>query len=923
MLASRNEPLLDPRRLSALRASGLLDASVDAAFGRLTRLAIRLLGVPSAHVTLVDAQRQFHLSYPGLREPLAAARQVPLDYSFCKHVVKSAEPLIVPDARLHPLLADSPVISELGIIAYAGVPIVTAAGDVFGALCAVDTRPRVWSESDVATLVDLAASAITEVELRLATRALGDRDARQAALLDQTSELICTTDLYGKISFVNGAWQRAFGYTLEEARLIQPVLLVAPEHRAAYLDVARRLAEGEPVVDFEAVLVAKDGHRVVCRGHGSPNFEGGVLVGSYAVYRDLTEERRAEHVRARLVATIEASPDFVSIVSSERDLVFLNRSGRRLIGLSEDAEASWFDLSTMRSPEEERRIVDEVIPVAVREGVWQGESTLVAAGGETIPVSLVVVAHPSTHPGEPPYFLSVVARDLRDRMATERALRASELAVERDRAFLAAILEHLSDGIVACDAEGKLTLFNRATREFHGIGESLIPPAEWAQHYALFAPDGVTPLAMTDVPLWRALRGLSVENEEFVIAPVGLPRRTMLSSGRQFFDPNGRLLGAIVAMRDVTALKIAERSLRDSEERFRTVVQSLGEGVVITDLDGVAVYANDRMHDITGYAPHELVGHDPANLLVRPEQRADFGRHLEARRRGEGARYTIEHVRKDGEVVWVEIAGVPYRDGAGEIIGTVGSVIDVSERRRWEAALLEAKEEAERANRAKSDFLSRASHELRTPLNSVIGFSGILLKNRAATLNTTDVSYVERIRANGSHLLSLVNDLLDIAKVEAGKMTVELSQVQLYDLVHDVAESLEGRVIEKGISLTADASLTLRPVTTDVAKLKQVLINLVGNAIKFTTGGGVTLRVTGDHAGVVQSIIVEDTGCGIPVESLPGIFDAFTQASPSPSANDAGTGLGLAICKSFCDLLGYRIRVESTVGVGTRFVIEV
>ena len=376
-------------------------------------------------------------------------------------------------------------------------------------------------------------------------------------------------------------------------------------------------------------------------------------------------------------------------------------------------------------------------------------------------------------------------------------------------------------------------------------------------------------------------------------------------------------------MRDVSAQKVSERALRDSEERFRTVVENLAEGLVITDLEGVATYVNRRMGVITGYAPDELVGKDLAELLMTPEARVPLASHLADRREGLGSRYSVEHLRRDGGKVWVEIAGVPYHDASGTVVGTVGSVTDISERRRWESALLEAKEEAERANRSKTDFLSRASHELRTPLNSVIGFSTILLKNRQCTLGESDVSFVQRIRANGTHLLSLVNDLLDIAKVEAGHMTKELSPVLPYDLVHDVVSTLEGRVLEKGITLTADVSLDLEPLVTDPAKLKQVLINLVGNAIKFTEKGGVTVRAIGNDTGGTAMLVVEDTGFGIPTADLPHIFDAFTQAESAHQSTDAGTGLGLAICKSFCDLLGYTLRVESTVGVGSRFIIEV
>ncbi len=1041
MITSLDSSLGSPERLAALRRTGLLGADPSDSFDHLTRLAIRVLRVPMAFVNLVDETRLVVLSCAPANA--SGEREMSPENSLCQFVVATGEPFIVPDARAVPVLALIPAVQS-SIAAYAGVPLTSSGGEVLGAFCVADTVTREWTESDIHTLHDLASAAGAEVERRTMMRQLALRDAQHAELLDQTQELVVATDAMGRITLVNRAWRETMGYTSDEARALDPVLLVAPEHRAPYVEAARRLVSGEPVAEFEAVLVAKDGRRVVCRGHGNPRFEGGRVVGTSAVYSDVTEVRRAEHVRARLVATLEASPDVVAIISSDRRIRFLNRAGRRLIGLADDDDASSVPASQLRSADEDRRVVSEIIPAALRDGVWQGESTMLDLAGASIPVSLVVVAHPSTHPGEPPFFLSLVARDLRERIEVERAgreteerfrsaidasldaflllrsvrgadgtiedftitdanartatllgqprdcfvghrvrdalpalieqgyfadyvdvvatgaplerefemakpgntarwvrtqsarvgdgvavmirditgQRTAEASRESDRAFQRAVLENLSDGIVACDAHGKLTLFNRALREMHGLPVEDVPPEDWSEHYALFHGDGVTSMAMAEIPLVRALRGERVVDAEMVVAPHGRAPRTCLATGQQFYDADGRLLGAVVAMRDVTAQTISERALHDSEERFRTVVESLAEGLVITDLDGIATYVNRRMGDITGYSPDDLVGQDLAELLMTPEARAVLASHLDDRREGMESRYTVEHIRQDGGTVWVEIAGVPYHDSSGAVIGTVGSVSDVSERRRWASTLLEAKEEAERANRSKTEFLSRASHELRTPLNSVIGFSTILLKNRHGALGDSDLSFVQRIRANGTHLLSLVNDLLDIAKVESGHMTKELSPVLPYDLVHDVVSTLEGRVLEKGITLAADVSLDLEPLVTDAAKLKQVLINLVGNAIKFTEQGGVTVRVIGDDAGRTTRIVVEDTGFGIPVADLPHIFDAFTQAESAHKTTEGGTGLGLAICKSFCDLLGYTIRVESTLGTGSRFSIE-
>ncbi len=244
---------------------------------------------------------------------------------------------------------------------------------------------------------------------------------------------------------------------------------------------------------------------------------------------------------------------------------------------------------------------------------------------------------------------------------------------------------------------------------------------------------------------------------------------------------------------------------------------------------------------------------------------------------------------------------------------------EVVRRRNAEAHAIEAKEHAERMSRVKSQFLAHVSHELRTPLNSVIGFSNVLLRKAAGQ----DAVYLERVRANGTHLLALIDDLLDLAKIEAGKETVELSVVPLDILVRETVHELEGRLVGTNVALVTDIPPILVPLRSDMRKLKQILINLVGNALKFTDTGQVTVGVEADPTtGQPLRIAVADTGIGIPGDRLRTIFDAFEQADGGRPRRSGGTGLGLAIAQSYCDLLGYRISVASEVGTGSTFSVD-
>jgi PAS domain S-box-containing protein len=256
-----------------------------------------------------------------------------------------------------------------------------------------------------------------------------------------------------------------------------------------------------------------------------------------------------------------------------------------------------------------------------------------------------------------------------------------------------------------------------------------------------------------------------------------------------------------------------------------------------------------------------------------------------------------------------------------ELMGHVGTQLGrVFERRKSDRELRAAMTAAEAASKAKSEFLANMSHELRTPLNSVIGFAAFLLKNKAGTLQTTDLSYLDRIQSNGKHLLGLIDTVLDLSKVEAGEMKLQIAPVEIGKLVRDTVDQLKGSVGDRPLELRAEIPDGLAAFDADADKLKQVLINLLGNALRFTERGSVTVRVAAE-AGRPARIDVIDTGIGIPADRRESIFEAFQQVESSASRKYGGTGLGLTISRSLCRLMGYRIRVESELGRGSTFSI--
>ena len=253
-----------------------------------------------------------------------------------------------------------------------------------------------------------------------------------------------------------------------------------------------------------------------------------------------------------------------------------------------------------------------------------------------------------------------------------------------------------------------------------------------------------------------------------------------------------------------------------------------------------------------------------------------------------------------------------------------GAMLDrLMHARTIEVRLRAEKQAAESTNRAKSDFLASMSHELRTPLNSIIGFSKILHKNKAENLRPVDLLHAQRIISNGTHLLGVINRVLDLSKIEAGTVQLSADTVDVSTLVVDTLAELEVQARSQDVTLETDLPIGMHPIETDNARFKQIVINLVDNAMKFAPGGRVTVRVFADAHGLPNRLDVVDDGIGIPADRLEGIFDAFVQADSTTSHRFGGTGLGLTITRSLAELMGWRVSVQSEPGVGTTFRVHI
>jgi PAS domain S-box-containing protein len=387
---------------------------------------------------------------------------------------------------------------------------------------------------------------------------------------------------------------------------------------------------------------------------------------------------------------------------------------------------------------------------------------------------------------------------------------------------------------------------------------------------------------------------------------------------------DGRADGVGVVMADVTLGKLSELRLTESEERFRSLTEATSAIVWSTTPDGEFRRVTSEWTRFTGQAPAEAAGRgflEAVHPEDRERTRTAWEQAVETR-----TLYAVEHRlrRHDGVYRYMDVRGVPILEEDGRVREWVGAHADITARKEAELQLEAAKEAAEEANRAKSQFLANMSHELRTPLSAVIGYSEMLQEEMEDLGEESLLSDMRKIESNARHLLGLINDVLDLSKIEAERMEIYAEEFDVAGTVNDVAATVGALVAKKDNSLDVRLAGELGSAHTDATKLRQCLINLLSNAAKFTEGGLITLTAEREHRQGTDwfRFTVTDTGIGMSEEQLARLFQRFSQADASTTRRFGGTGLGLAITRAFARMLGGEIAVASKEGEGTTFTLD-
>jgi PAS domain S-box-containing protein len=491
----------------------------------------------------------------------------------------------------------------------------------------------------------------------------------------------------------------------------------------------------------------------------------------------------------------------------------------------------------------------------------------------------------------------------------EREVEERTESIVENNALMYSTLEATADGILVVSNDDKILLYNTKLVELLQIPSALLSDSD-NQKVITFVSQQLKDSEAYFIKTEQMHNQPDVEHADLLEFQDG----RFYERYSKPYQIDNETIGRVLSFRDITDRKQAENALRASENKYRSILANTAQGYWLIDAQSKTLEVNKYLCKMLEYTPDEMMGKTPFEFVDEGNLKI-FKTQLGQREETNQRSYEINLMTKNGDLIPTWFNATTLRDDDNMLIASFAMVTDLTERKRVEQTLAQAKEAAETANHAKSEFLANMSHELRTPLNGILGFAQILQKDK--NLNPQQLDGIRTIYQSGEHLLTLLNDILDMSKVEAGKMELQSKDFHFQHFLKGIIDIIQIRAQQKDIDFAYNCRSDLPiAVHVDETRLRQVLINLLGNAIKFTDHGQVTFKVTpyGDKI----RFQVEDTGQGIAPDELETIFQPFQQVGHQKYKSE-GTGLGLPISKKLVDMMGGILQVKSTLGKGSWF----
>ncbi|SHM62859.1 PAS domain S-box protein [Bradyrhizobium lablabi] len=775
--------------------------------------------------------------------------------------------------------------------------------------------------------------------------------ALQSAIFNSANFSSIATDAKGVIQIFNVGAERMLGYAaVEVMNKITPADISDPQEMIARAE-ALSVELGTPITPgFEALVfkasrgiediyeltyIRKDGSRfpavvsVTALRDAQDVIIGYLLIGTDNTARKLAEEALLQ--AGALQSAIFNSANFSSIATDAKGVIqIFNVGAERMLGY---AAAEVMNKITPADISDPRELIARAKALSVELGtpITPGFEALVFKASRGIE-DIYELTYIRKDGSRFPAVVSVTAlRDAKD-VIIGYLLIGTEL---KAGALQSAIFNSANFSSIATDAKGVIQIFNVGAERMLGFAAAdvmnRITPADISDPQELIARakalsvELATPITPGfEALVFKASRGIEDIYELTYIRKDG-SRFPAVVSVTALRDAQDVIIGYLLIGTDNTARKLVEEEQKKSDQRLRdqqfytrSLIESNIDAIMTTDPSGIITDVNKQMEALTGCTRDELIGAPFKGYFTDPERaEAAIKRVLSEKSVTD---YELTARARDGKQTVVSYNATTFYDRNRTLQGVFAAARDVTERKRVEAELQQAKAAAESASRTKSDFLASMSHEIRTPMNAIMGIADLLAKT---PLSPEQDKYVQIFRRAGDNLLNLINDILDLSKVESSQLELERTGFSLNDLLEKVTEMVALRASEKGLAMVYEIAPGVpNDLVGDPTRLRQVLLNLLGNAIKFTQAGEVTLRVTPDADPSVPTALrftVSDTGIGIAREKLGQVFERFTQADSSTTRRFGGSGLGLTISRRLVELMGGRIWVESEVGKGSVF----
>ncbi|MES2860854.1 MAG: PAS domain S-box protein [Pseudomonadota bacterium] len=886
-------------------------------FDRMTELAAALFEAPIALITAVDDERQWFRSNRGF-----GADQTTAQESFCRHMVGSeaGSTMVVEDATLDARFFDNRLVTDEGVRFYAGAVITTADGHQDGAVCVIDTVARsAPTDAQMESLKLLARLAGQEIDHSKLLR----RQAEHTAMLEMSEAMAGVGHWRYDLKTGQVTWSdEVFRIHGLEPQSLDPTThsrgeQYHPEDRVQIWTMMERAGRTGEGYDTRLRLYREGEERVTRTFAKAERDETGAIVALFGVFQDITDSVRAQDRIAESEALFrvmsETATDIIARYKPDGTFLYLSPSVEGILGYRPDQMVGRNCADFV--PAEETVRVRAVCEAYLRAGPGATPPRFEYRATRADGAMIWLEASPRAVWDEAGRRVLELHDHVRDVTARKAAERAQAELVET----LGMVEELAGVGCWRLDlATGGVTWSPEVYR-IHGVTPGTFDPS-LGDAVAFYHPDdrqAVQDWCAQAIETGEAssfqLRLIRSDGEERIVASQCHPQR----------DETGETIALFGVFQDVTETVRSQEAIAASQARYRLLAETSTDVVARFDAEGRFLYVSPSVRQVLGREPADMLGKDCTGIIVDEDLQAVRARLVAYVAAGPDApapRYEYRALKADGTQIWLEATPRAVRDELGRLVEFHDCVRDVTARKALEEALIAARDVAQAAATAKSEFLANMSHELRTPLTSIIGFSGLLQASEA--LPETERRFADRIGTASDALLSVINDILDYSKLEAGAVGLDPVAFDPADMARGAAAMLEAQCDAKGLTLTLEIDPELPDaIMGDEGRLRQVALNFLSNAVKFTGSGEVRLAMgmSGDRLRVA----VADSGIGIAPDKIDALFERFTQADASTTRVYGGTGLGLAISRRLIEMMGGEIGATSELGQGSVFWFEV